>query len=162
MSKRLLWVLLLFCLPLAISAQEKVKTIKLAQLNEWIGDESGDLYVINFWATWCRPCVAELPYFEQINQEMGEQGVKVHLVSLDFVEELEKVERFAGKKKLASSVFLLDETKYNDWIDKIASEWSGAIPATLFVNKSENIYEFHEGDLSLEELREKVSTLITQ
>lgn len=156
------FLFLCFMTPFGLFSQEKTEVIKLEQVNEWIGEEEGDLYVINFWATWCRPCVAELPFFDEIHKEFSDQGVRVKLASLDFVQDIEKVHRFVKKKKPVAPTYLLDEPKYNQWIDKISKEWSGAIPATLFVNKSKNIYEFHEGDYTLEELRDKVSILINE
>ena len=90
-------------------------------------------YVINFWATWCKPCVKELPYFEALTEAHQKDKVKVVLVSLDFPKQLEsKLVPFVQENKLQSNVVVLLDGKYNDWIDKVATEWSGAIPVTLF------------------------------
>jgi thiol-disulfide isomerase/thioredoxin len=89
-------------------------------------------YVVNFWATWCKPCVAELPYFEQLNEAYKAEKVKVLLVSLDFSSQLEKkVIPFLEKRALQSEVILLDDPDANSWIDKVDANWSGAIPATV-------------------------------
>lgn len=91
-------------------------------------------YVINFWATWCKPCVKELPYFEALTEAHQGDKVKVVLASLDFPKQLEsKLVPFVKENKLQSTVVVLLDGKYNDWIDKVSTEWSGAIPVTLFV-----------------------------
>ncbi|MGI9551366.1 MAG: redoxin domain-containing protein [Aurantibacter sp.] len=88
-------------------------------------------YVINFWATWCQPCIKELPYFEELHVEHEDKLVKVILCSLDFPQHLEtKLVPFAQKNQLRSEVVVLLDGSYNDWIDKVSPEWSGAIPAT--------------------------------
>ncbi len=92
-------------------------------------------YVINFWATWCKPCVEELPYFEQLTENFKDQKVKVILLSLDFPRQLEsKLLPFVAKNQLKSEVIALTDIDFNSWIDKISPQWSGAIPVTLVYN----------------------------
>lgn len=96
-------------------------------------EPSDTLYVVNFWATWCKPCVAELPALDSLNLKTKGSKIKVLLVCLDFRDELQtKVNPFLKRKNLNSECVLLDEADGNAYIDKISSNWSGAIPATLF------------------------------
>ncbi|MEL6650495.1 MAG: TlpA disulfide reductase family protein [Bacteroidota bacterium] len=89
-------------------------------------------YVINFWATWCGPCVKELPYFEQIHQQYAEQKVRVILISLDFPAHVEtSLVQFVKKKKLSPTVVALLDGKFNRWIDKVDPSWGGSIPVTM-------------------------------
>ena len=89
-------------------------------------------YVVNFWATWCKPCVAEMPYFEQLHDNYKDQKVKVLLVSLDFSTQIEKkLIPFIEKRQLKPEVIVLDDPDANGWIDKVDPKWSGAIPATI-------------------------------
>lgn len=92
------------------------------------------LHVINFWATWCAPCVKELPYFEELTQEEGDRPLKVVLVSLDFRKQLEsRLLPFLKERDIVSRVVVLDDPDANSWIDRVHPSWSGAIPATLFL-----------------------------
>ncbi len=101
------------------------------------------IYVINFWATWCGPCVKELPYFESLESEYKGKEVITILVSIDWKTNLDrKVIPFVQKKGLQKQVILFDDPKPNNWIDKIDSSWTGAIPITLI--KSKNKQDFYE------------------
>jgi len=90
-------------------------------------------YVVNFWATWCKPCIQELPAFDSLFAQTKQSTIKIILVSLDFKEELEKkVNPFLKRNQIKSECVLLDEVNGNNFINQISEKWTGAIPATLF------------------------------
>lgn len=136
-----------------------VAVINFATLQTRMKQQAADeMVVYNFWATWCKPCVEEMPYFEMLNKEYGPQKVKVVFVSLDFKSKLEKVKTFSTEKKLQAEVVLLDAPDYNSWIDKISSQWSGAIPATLVVKNGKQL--FHEGPFTYQELENFIKPIL--
>ncbi len=142
-------------------AQPLIRVIKFPDLESYFDRENDTLYVINFWATWCRPCVAELPFFDDAAEKYAEDQVQVLLVSLDFVDEIDgRVAEYIARREPQSPILLLDELNANSWIDKVAAEWTGAIPATIFVNKKQGIREFHQGDYTRQELFKKLEELI--
>ncbi len=132
MKHILILVVLFVSLPAAFGQQVQLLTVD--NLNERLEQGKDTTYVINFWATWCAPCIKELPYFEKLQEEKQKEKLKVLLVSVDFKSQLEKrVIPFVSRHSLKNEVFLLDEQDQQEYIDKINKEWSGAIPATLFV-----------------------------
>ncbi|MDN5215733.1 TlpA disulfide reductase family protein [Fulvivirgaceae bacterium BMA12] len=140
---------------------QKVEVIKFPELQQIINEDNADLKVINFWATWCKPCIEELPYFEEINRNYKKNDLEVILVSLDFVEQVDtKVKDFVEKEALASKLYLLDETDYNKIIDSIHTSWSGAIPATLIVDNRKNKKDLYERQFKEGELSQLIKTLI--
>lgn len=152
MTNYLFTILFTFFIP-TFSFSQEVEVIKYEQLDDIFKNGESDIQVINFWATWCRPCIQEIPYFEALVDKYDKKQVNVILVSLDFVEELEsKVLPFVKKRSLRSEVKLLDETDFNSIINDIDTSWSGAIPATLVINNQtgeSHFYEkmFKEGEL---------------
>jgi thiol-disulfide isomerase/thioredoxin len=89
--------------------------------------------IIHFWATWCKPCLEELTLFETFNEKLRQSNIEVILVSLDFPEDVQKVNEFIESKSITARFFLLNEPDYNSWIDKVDPSWSGALPATLML-----------------------------
>lgn len=115
-------------------------------------------YVLNFWATWCSPCVKEIGYFEQLHNESYPSGLKVILVSLDFPNQLEsRVIPFLQNKGISAEVRIMTDTDYNAWIDRVDPSWSGAIPATLIYHNDQRV--FLEKELSYNELVKHVQQI---
>jgi len=129
------------------------------QLEPLFERKTDTTYVINFWATWCKPCVAELPYFEQLDRAYRGEKVKVILVSLDFPRQLKKkLVPFIEEHNLQSEVIALLDNDYNSWIDKISPDWGGAIPVTLIYNAKKRKFfgqqfpEFNDLETALKEV----------
>jgi thiol-disulfide isomerase/thioredoxin len=102
------------------------------------------VHVINFWATWCKPCVAELPYLEALLDEDRLSNLKLTLVSLDFKNQIErKLLKFLNEHSIKANVVVLTDGKTNEYINKVDKTWEGSIPATLFVKGDKRV--FYEG-----------------
>lgn len=104
------------------------------QLKPILQQENDTTYVVNFWATWCIPCVGELPYFQDLEEQMKGKPFRLLLVSLDFKKDYNnKLKSFVEKHNLKSNVIVLEDNRSDYWINDIDRSWSGAIPATLII-----------------------------
>ncbi len=129
----------------------KIYVLSFKEFEPYLKQNDNYIYVINFWATWCKPCTEELPYFQEMQDKYKSQNVRVLLVSLDFPSQIESdVIPFLDKNRIEARVVLLDEPNANAWIDKVSPQWSGAIPATLIYKN--NKYTFFEGKMTKEQL----------
>ncbi|MEO1486239.1 MAG: TlpA family protein disulfide reductase [Bacteroidota bacterium] len=146
------------------STSESEETVKFpiydfAEFEPLLHQEDDTIHVINFWATWCKPCIAELPYFERIHSEMKDQNVSVTLVSLDMPSMWKsRLEPFVEKKQLQSQVLILDDPKQNDWIPKVSEDWQGGIPATLIYTKGKRA--FFERGFTYKELLNEIQPFL--
>ena len=149
-----LWATTAFILSvIGLSAQEPEEAVSFSELEKKMLEAEAPLTVFNFWATWCEPCVKELPYFNKLNEN---EDVQVFLVNLDLKKDLNQLSQFAKKMEINTPILYLDEKDPNSYIEKVNKNWSGAIPATLFVSDLGKTF-FHEKAFTEKELNDKVN-----
>lgn len=155
--KKLLFIFLIFLI--SCDKNKEISVVDFEGFYNRIDLSSNTTYVVNFWATWCSPCVKELPYFENINKEYSKRDVKVILVSLDFPSKIsEKLIPFLETYNIQSEVVLLDDPNINDWVPKVSEDWEGGIPATLIVNK--HSYNFYPNPFIKDDLVKEINKFI--
>lgn len=152
------FILFIFLFVSQYTLAQQATVVKLDRLEALIETKSDQIQVINFWATWCAPCVKELPLFETLHAK-NDPTVKVILINLDFVDKLDKVNAFIHRKNIKSEVLLLDEIDYNSWIDRVDKGWGGAIPATLFINQKTGQRKFVDKELKEGDLEKVILAL---
>jgi thiol-disulfide isomerase/thioredoxin len=152
--------ILLFLVSFSTGAQT-IEKWKIADLEEFV-KKSETPVVINFWATFCKPCLEELPYFQQLAKKYEKDGVKLILVSLDLPESYpKKISEVAAKRKFNATIKFLDESDADVFCPKVDESWSGSIPATLFVNNKNGYRRFFEDELTKEKFEQELIALIS-
>lgn len=140
-----------FFLPFASFAQQ-IPAWKITDVEQYINQKNDSVYVVNFWATWCKPCVEELPYLLHISKKYAGKKVKLLLVSLDFAASYpKKIEAFAQKQSITEDIVWLNETDADYFCSRIDKSWSGSIPATVIINSSKSYKQFYEQGISQNE-----------
>jgi len=156
-------IILLFSALVSTSklAGQNIEYIKIPQLTEILNNPDNKLFVVNFWATWCLPCIKELPSFEKVAIEYDPAKVKFILVSLDFPSQIEdRLIPFLKKNKVTLDVVVMTDVDYNSWIDLVDPLWQGNIPATLFLNNATQKRYFHMGTVNGPELKKYINSFL--
>ena len=156
--------ILMVCFVMFFSCKEvnsqTIPTWKITDLEEYIA-KSDSPVVVNFWATYCVPCIKEIPYFQEVVAKYKDKGIKLLLVSLDFKEAFpEKVSDFAKKRKFTSPIVWLDETNADYFCPRVDSKWSGVMPATLFINNKKGHRSFFEEEMPKEKFEAEVKKIL--
>jgi thiol-disulfide isomerase/thioredoxin len=131
---------------------QQTPAIKAADLMHRL-QQKDTIYIVNFWATWCAPCIEELPEFDELQKRYHDQPVKVLLVSIDYKRDYEiRLDRFVAKRKIQPEVLWLKENNPNKFLLKLDRKWQGTIPATLIVNAKNQYSYFIEGVIEAPEI----------
>lgn len=142
-----------------VASSFNLKVYDYDGLKPLINKADDKTHVVNFWATWCAPCIKELPYFEKINEEYKDKNVEVLLVSLDFPRQYEKkLMPFIKKRNIKSEVVCFDDVDQNRWIPDINEDWSGALPATIIYKGDKR--KFYERSFTQEELENELKQFL--
>lgn len=139
--------------------QASAEVIDFEELENRLVKDRDGLTLYNFWATWCKPCIEEMPYFVALDEEMGDD-LNVVFISMDNPKSPERVNAFMTKRGYTQESWLLNPGRDRTWIDKISPDWSGSIPATVFADVSEDVKQFRERSYTKEELKEEVNNLL--
>ena len=133
---------------------------KITDLENYI-KKSDSPVIINFWATFCKPCIEEIPYFHKMVKAYEKQGVKLFLVSLDLPDQFPNIRNFAVKREYTAPVVWLDESDADYFCPKVDFAWSGTIPSTLFINNKTGYRKFYEDQISEENLEKEIKAMLS-
>ncbi len=142
-------LLLLACTTSANRLALKPATAKdiLAQVASHRGAEA---VLVNFWGTWCEPCVAEFPQIVELAAAYHDDGLAVYFVSVDWLAETTRVEEFLIRHGVKGVSFIKDQ-KDDPFIAGINPLWSGAVPFTAMYGRSSGeLADYWEGAASRE------------
>ena len=158
--KKLFLAVILFFLFSQLMGQTIPKW-KMRVLADYIKTSKTPL-IVSFWATYCVPCIKEIPYFQELAKKYEEKGVRLLLVSLDFKESYpEKIKKFSAKMRFSAPIVWLDETNADYFCPQIDSKWSGAMPATLLINNLTGYRTFFEEEISKVKLEAEIKKMLS-
>ena len=158
MQRRLLIILSIWLVNHSYS--QSIPQWKIEEVVRSYNHPSDTIYVINFWSTWCQPCLEEIPYMEKISKKYASKKVKLLLVSLDSKKTFPKLPDIIKKRKITAHVVWLEDKDADRFCPAIDSSWSGAIPATLIIQPNKGIRKFYEDKFSEKSFEEALKYFI--
>lgn len=137
----------------SLSLEKVTSTDILNQVAQHRGKEA---VAVNFWATWCAPCVEEFPMIVDLAYEWQDKGLKIYFVSVDWLEQVDQTRAFLEQQGVTGVSFIKDQ-KDNPFIDGISRSWTGAVPFTVvYGRQTGDVVDYWEGKVP----REKFEAVI--
>ena len=134
--------------------------VTVADIQKLTKDPSAKAILVNVWASWCMPCREELPALVQLQHELGDQGLKLILVSADFDVPMDKLTTFLAGQGVDFPTYLKVE-KDQDFMKALSSDWAGAIPVTFLYTNDGELFDFWEGMATKDVFTAKVRAAMT-
>jgi thiol-disulfide isomerase/thioredoxin len=155
-------ILLSLCVLLIAGASysQQIKKVKINDVVHMM-DTATCPIVVNFWASWCKPCIHEIPWFEKNIDALKDKGVKLLLVSLDLPQDYPKyLTAFTRKEGYRSEIVWLDESNADLFCKKIDPSWDGNIPVTMMINNKKKYRQFFGQQLPEQRLKLELQKLL--
>jgi thiol-disulfide isomerase/thioredoxin len=137
------------------SAGPKITAITPQEIPALVRDESAKLVLVNVWATWCQPCVAEFPDLVQIHRDYAKKGVRVTFITDDSEENLEAARRFLVNHGVDFETYRKTGSD-KEFIDNLSPQWSGALPGTFLFGKGGQLLHFWEGKQTFDAFERRI------
>jgi len=155
-----LWITACLIAITGTSTGQEIKKIGIKDLQSYV-QESRHPLIVNFWATYCVPCIEEIPYFQKAVARYKDKNIELLLVSLDLPSYYpDKIASFAQGKEFKAPIVWLNETNADYFCPKVDKRWSGGIPASLFVNNQTHFRKFFERQLTEPQLDITISEML--
>lgn len=156
---KLLFTILLLAI-VATGLPQTVQKIKITDLEKTIAESDHPL-IVNFWATFCVPCVKEIPYFQQTVARYQQQQVELILVSLDLPDYYPaKIASFVQGRGFTSRIVWLDETNADYFCPRVDPRWTGGIPSSLFINNKTHYRRFFDRQLTEPQVEVEIKKML--
>jgi thiol-disulfide isomerase/thioredoxin len=152
-------LLVVFSITLFLGFSQEIKTVRIDELKKVYTKSSDTTYVINFFASWCGPCIMEIPILNKFYDEHKNTNVQLIYVSVDNPNAVKKLQKVATKMKMLAPIYLLNESSDFSWLPNIDKRWQGSIPATMIINNKKNVKAFFETPMEKGQLEFYLSKL---
>jgi thiol-disulfide isomerase/thioredoxin len=151
---------ILFAISVLASKAQTIPSWKLADLQQYMKTAKGPL-IINVWATYCQPCVQEIPYFQSTLKSSANVKVDLLLLSLDLGTFYpDKISSFAKAHNFYAPIAWLNETDADVFGPTLDSSWTGAMPCSIFINPATGYRKFYAGQLSPDQFKDALKALL--
>jgi len=137
-----------------------VTEIDAAKLGEILAANEGKITVLNIWATWCGPCVYEMPDLAAFYNESDRENIAFVSLSVDAVPEMESaIPEFQRDHSVPFPIYVLSGRDDEGMLKALKTEFEGAIPATFLYRKDGSLGATKVGAVTKEKLREMIANL---
>lgn len=144
----------------AAIAQGKLTPVDEAAYQKLIAANKGRVLMVDFWATWCKPCRAEMPQLAAMEAKLCARGVKFIAISADEPEQEAAAAKFLAEVKVPAPGYIRRAKDDDKFINAIDPKWSGALPALFLYDKNGRKVKMFVGETPMKEVEAAIMKLL--
>lgn len=141
-------------------AGERITPIDADEFRANLEARQGRVVLVNFWATWCRPCLEEIPALMELEAELGDQGFDLVAVSLD--DPADQLAPFMEKWFPEFSSYLSLESDMDSIVSVVDIYWNEVLPTSYLIARDGSLAERMQGGSTAEEFAAAIRPLLEQ
>lgn len=158
--RRLLALALLCAVAIPLSARQPLQPLDDSVYRKLIASHKGKVVLVDFWATWCSPCLEELPLLVKMEAKYRQRGLRLLTVSCDEPEEAAGAGQFLEKHGAPRPGYLKKVDDDEKFINSVDPMWSGALPALFLYDRSGRLVKSFVGETEMAALEEAIQKLL--
>ena len=147
------------CIP-AAAQTEAISTVSPEDVYQLVSENEGKVVVVNFWASWCPPCLEEFPDIIEVYNDYQSEGLEVIAVSMNAEDEIEDIEEFLGNYDPPFTIYRA-ASQDAAFFEGISENWFGEMPTTLIFDTEGTSIHFYKRQITYEELVHDVTSLLS-
>jgi thiol-disulfide isomerase/thioredoxin len=145
---------------LTAQAQLALRPLDEMAFTQVLASNKGNVLLVNFWATWCAPCRAEMPLLVQLERTHRSKGLRMVTVSCDEPEDQLKAGQFLAQHQVLQPAYLKRVTEDEKFINFVDGKWSGALPALFLYDRSGRLAGSFVGETEIAALDQAIRKLL--
>ncbi len=147
-------------MPDAAVADIELRPVDEEGYQEALSEHKGEIIVVDFWATWCPPCVESFPKLVEFDAEYRDKGVAVIGASVDFPGTEAEVKEFIEKHNAEFQNLFVEAENMNSFISSVSSDWGGGVPAVFVYDRDGELAAQYIGSAAIDQAKNKVDALL--
>ena len=138
----------------------KLEQIDIEGLKSIAANKTDKLRLVNVWATWCAPCLEELPEFVTINRMYRKRKFEMVTISADDVDKIDFAKRVLEKTNVSCRNVLFNSGNRDELLETLDPEWEGGMPYTVLIAPGGKIVFRKQGQIDPVELKQVIADCV--
>ena len=125
-----------------------------------VATHKGKVVLVDFWATWCKPCRAEMPALAKLSARLHSKGLQVITVSADEPEKESEAAAFLAQSGSHDPAYIRRANDDDKFINSVDPKWSGALPALFLYDRNGRKVQSFIGETPTRDIEAAITKLL--
>jgi thiol-disulfide isomerase/thioredoxin len=151
---------LLALAAVSLIAQSRLEPVDQSGYAKLIAAHKGKVVLVDFWATWCKPCRAQTPQLAQLDLKLRARGFELVTISTDEPEQQAAALKVLSEDRVGGAVYIKKAADDDKFYDSIDAKWGGAVPAMFMYDRSGKKVRSFIGETPVKDIQAAIEKLL--